>query len=612
MNLQHLKTFIWLRYRLRVNQLKRGGVVNQVIVILVTIALTIGAIGSFFGGLAIGLFAFRHAPFPVRMWVWDGLLLAFLFSWMIGLLTDLQRSDGLSLEKFLHLPVSPVGAFVINYVSSLFTISMVLFVPGMSGVILGQTISDGPVMLLAFPLLAALLLAVTALTYQFQGWLATLMSNPRKRRTVIVIITMSFVLVGQLPNLINMAVRPWEQKPNDPSLAYMARLKELNQEFAEGRLSQEDLQRQMTEATQEYQAVQQKKNQTDWEDLERTTRVINAAVPPGWVALGAADLSRGAVLPALLGGLGLGLVGSFSLWRAYRTTMRYYTGHDQGGGAKPKAPVAAKPTDPSKVRMVEWQLPGVPEQAAAVAAAAFRSLLRAPEAKIAMIVPVILAVVFGSVFLSMRVTPPPMVRPLIAFGAIVMVLVCSVQIAGNQFGFDRAGFRAYVLSPVPRRHVLLGKNLAVAPFSLGMIALAIVVMECLCPMRVDHFLAAFARAVAMYLLFCLLTNVVSIFAPIPIAAGAMKATQVKLTPVLAHFGLLFAFPLVFGLTLLPLGLEFLLEELTGVSFLPVELPLMLAILAGVLYLYRGGLNVLGRLLADREQKVLEIVTSKSE
>ena len=36
--------------------------------------------------------------------------------------------------------------------------------------------------LLLFPLLASFLLTVSALTYQFQGWLAALMSNPRRRR----------------------------------------------------------------------------------------------------------------------------------------------------------------------------------------------------------------------------------------------------------------------------------------------------------------------------------------------------------------------------------------------------------------------------------------------
>ena len=116
------------------------------------------------------------------------MVVAFLFFWMIGLLTELQRAEGLALDKFLHLPVSPAGAFLINYLSSLFSLTLIVFVPAMIGLIARAGRSPmGPAMLLALPLLAAFVLAVTAVTYQFQGWLASLMTNPRRRRTVIVV-----------------------------------------------------------------------------------------------------------------------------------------------------------------------------------------------------------------------------------------------------------------------------------------------------------------------------------------------------------------------------------------------------------------------------------------
>ena len=53
------------------------------------------------------------------MYAWDALIVAFLLFWGIGLLTELQRNDPLSLSKFLHLPVSVNSAFLINYLSSL-------------------------------------------------------------------------------------------------------------------------------------------------------------------------------------------------------------------------------------------------------------------------------------------------------------------------------------------------------------------------------------------------------------------------------------------------------------------------------------------------------------
>ena len=62
------------------------------------------------------------------------------------------------------------------------------------------------------PLSAAFLLMVTALTYQFQGWLASLMSNPRRRRTVVVAATAVFVLIFQLPNLLQLRWRRGAQQ----------------------------------------------------------------------------------------------------------------------------------------------------------------------------------------------------------------------------------------------------------------------------------------------------------------------------------------------------------------------------------------------------------------
>ena len=66
-----------------------------------------------------------------RSAVWDGLVLLFLFFWMIGLLADLQRSEALSLTKFLHLPVSLSGVFLLNYLSSLMSFNLFMFVPMM-------------------------------------------------------------------------------------------------------------------------------------------------------------------------------------------------------------------------------------------------------------------------------------------------------------------------------------------------------------------------------------------------------------------------------------------------------------------------------------------------
>src|SRR5207248_4705457 len=169
-----------------------------------------------------------------------------------------------------------------------------------------------------------------------------------------------------------------------------------------------------------------------------------------------------------------------SLWRSYRTTVRLYTGQFTSGKTRaaptpaPAAPVAA---GPRKVGMLEQHVPWVSEQAAAIALGGFRSLLRAPEAKMMLLTPIILVVVFGSMFLGRRGDPPEMVRPLMGFGAMATVLLGMVQLLGNQFGFDRSGFRVFVLCPARRRDILLGKNLAFAPMAAGLAGLLVLLLQ---------------------------------------------------------------------------------------------------------------------------------------
>ena len=135
-----------------------------------------------------------------------------------------------------------------------------------------------------------------------------------------------------------------------------------------------------------------------------------------------------------------------------------------------------------------------------------------------------------------------------------MVLMSMTQLVGNQFGFDRAGFRVFVLCPARRRDILLGKNLAVAaPLGLGLAHPRVVLQRL--SHGVDHLLAAVAQAVTMYLLFCLLANMLSILAPMPVATGTLKPTKMKGLVFLMHFLFTLLYPLVLLPTLLPLGME---------------------------------------------------------
>lgn len=615
MNREHVRAFLWLRWRLLINQLKRGGIANTIVLTLIAGGGLMISGGLFLVLFFVGFLALGDVSPPVVLYVWDGLIIAFLFAWSIGLLTDLQRSEVLSLDRFLHLPVSLSGAFLINYISSLLSLSIILVVPGMIGLLLGLVFSRGPLFLLQLPLLAAFLLAVTAVTYQFQGWLASLMSNPRRRRTVIVVVTMAFILLFQLPNLINVA-RPWEDRDETQAGARHQEARQaLDRALQQGEIDLAEHQRRHLQLQREQAAEQVAAKEAALRQVERVARLINLALPPGWLPLGVAGLAEGNVVPPLLGTLGLTLIGTLSLRRAYRTTLRLYTGQFSSGKAPVRAvPVpSVVPAKPEKVSagLLERRLPGLSEEAAAIALASFRSLLRAPEAKMLLLAPFILMLVFGSLLLTKSMNVPLTLRPLMPFGAMAAVLLSMVQLTGNQFGFDRSGFRVFVLCPAPRRDILLGKNVAVAPLALGLGALMVVILQALYPMRFDHFLAFFPQMASMYLLYCLPANLLSILAPLPIAAGTLKPANPRLIPVLFQLAFVFVFPPILGLTLLPLGLEALLAE-AGLEGVPFCLVLSLPLTVGVAFLYRLVLTALGRLLQQREQVILEAVTSKSE
>src|SRR5713226_51733 len=110
--------------------------------------------------------------------------------------------------------------------------------------------------------------------------------------------------------------------------------------------------------------------------------------------------------------------------------------------------------------------------------------------------PVIMVLIFGGMVLRNRSNLPDTFRPLVAFGAMAIVLLANQGIMGNQFGFDRNGFRVFVLSPARRKDLLLGKNLLMAPLILGRGAILAILIQVLTPMRLEHLLAVVPQYVS--------------------------------------------------------------------------------------------------------------------
>jgi hypothetical protein len=615
-NGEHLRAFLWLRWRIRFNQLRRGGALSAALSVIVMIFLAFIATGAFVTFLFVGALALKNASPAVLMYVWDGLIFAFLFAWAVGLITELQRSEVLSLDKFLHLPVSLSGAFLINYLSTLASVTLALFLPGMVGLCLGLVYAKGPAMLLLLPLLLAFILLVTALTYQFQGWLASLMVNKRRRRTIVVTMTILLVLVGQAGNLVNIFIpkqarhKNTVSTPSDPT-------REWQREMENGKLTQEEYRKRLAEHERQKEIAKSLEEEADRkleQTLETTASLINLVVPFGWLPLGARALAQGGFFSDLLATGGLVLLGSLSLRRSYRTTLRLYTGQFTAGKiiATPAATQAPAPVVAGKPsRFLEKKLPLISEQASAITLSCFRSLMRAPEAKLVLIGPFIMVLVFAGLARQSDGIPE-FVRPFFPLGGMMVTLLAMISLVGNQFGFDRSGFRVFVLCPASRQDILLGKNLAVAPMALTLGFVAAAIIQICFPVRFDFFLALLPQMTIMYLLFCMLANCLSILAPMPISSGSLKPVQPKLIPVLLNIVSVFLLPLVFVPALLPILGQFIVENTLGIKLLPTSLILSLIELPLIAGLYWLVLNLQGLWLQAREKKILEVVTSKAE
>jgi ABC-2 type transport system permease protein len=586
LNWEQLKTILWLRWRLTRHQWQRTGGFGAVLAAIVAVSAVVLGGATFVGGLLGAALGLGEVKPEVVMGIWLGVTVAFLFFWLIGLIAELQRSETIDLQRLMHLPVALGQMFVINYVASHLALSIILMLPAMTGLAIGLAFSRGPAMLLLLPLAWGMVFMISAWTYCLRGWLATMMSNPRRRRTIIMGITLTVILTTQLPNFYFNVFggRKRFERPKDA----------------------------MPEEVQRNRAARQAR-------AKETVRKLVAAqkfIPPLWLPYGALGLAEKRVLPALLGTggcLGLGVLG---LRRAYRGTVKFYQGETGGQAAAPVVPAApATTSSPAKARknLLELRLPVVPEQAAAVALGTFRSMLRAPEVKMTWGTAFIVTVVLGAtVFWRAAPKIPAAAKPFIVVGAMGFSLFMLVQFLVNQFGFDRQGFRALVLSPVERRLILLGKNLATWPVgaTFGLLLLAMISFWLRLPMLAV--VAGVFELVTLLLVGSLAGNLLSILVPFRIESGSMKPTKMPAMAMLV----MVLFQLLFPVAMLPVFMPPLLEWLWQLAGWPVLVPvnLILSVLLATLtaILYWRTLGSFGRLLQQREIRILNIVTAEQE
>jgi hypothetical protein len=255
----------------------------------------------------------------------------------------------------------------------------------------------------------------------------------------------------------------------------------------------------------------------------------------------------------------------------------------------------------------------VPEQAAALALTTFRSWLRAPEVKMAwgasILVPLILG---GSLLFRADLKLPEAAKPFIATGVVVFSIFMLVQFLANQFGFDRDGFRALVLSPAHRRYLLLGKNLAFLPVGVGFSLVLLLLVSLRLHLSLLVFAAALFQLAAVLLLAGLGGNLLSILVPYRVQQGSLKPTKMPGLAMLVLMLCHMLFPLAMVPAFVPPLADLLWQAAGGSTAVPVNLILSVSLAALVSVGYWQALGPLGRLLQRRETRILAVVTVEVE
>lgn len=262
---------------------------------------------------------------------------------------------------------------------------------------------------------------------------------------------------------------------------------------------------------------------------------------------------------------------------------------------------------------MEMRLPFAPEQVGALSLALLRSLLRAPEVKMALGSNLFGLIILGFMFFSRGIgTMGTTSQLFVVTGIVAFPFLGLLQLMFNVFGLDRDGFRALVLLPVPREHVLLAKNLAFLPMAIVIGVVLILLSIGLAKLSIPLIAAACFQFLALFLLLSVAGNLVSILAPYRVAPGSLKPTKAPGRKMFLIVLWQFLFPLAMAPVAIPAGLGLLSEHLGWLPAAWIDLASSILLAAAAAAAYSLLLPPLGRFLQKREKMILETVTQEVE
>jgi hypothetical protein len=113
-----------------------------------------------------------------------------------------------------------------------------------------------------------------------------------------------------------------------------------------------------------------------------------------------------------------------------------------------------------------WQLPFLPSDLSAIVEKELRYVLRNAQVRMMALMPLIIIIIrlvnrqrFGTAGRGFSTGFSTYGSGLLLIGGMVYVFLILAGLSSNLFAFEEGGMRTFILSPVDRRKILLGKNL---------------------------------------------------------------------------------------------------------------------------------------------------------